>query len=96
MKKYGRIDANQKAIVTALRQRGASVVSLAPIGKGVPDVLCAYRGTLYLLEIKDGKKAPSARPLTPDQQKFHMVWKDVTHTVLSVEEALQVIGIKEK
>lgn len=93
MKRYGRIDANQKKIVEGLRARGALVVSLSAMGKGVPDLLVMFRKRLYLLECKDGNKRPSERALTPDQKKFHALWSEVTSTVTSLEEALSAVGI---
>ena len=37
MRRAARTDANQAAIVDALRSVGCSVVSLSAVGKGVPD-----------------------------------------------------------
>lgn len=45
------------------------------------------------MEVKDGKKPPSARALTADQVKFHDAWKGELWVVLSVNDALQIIGI---
>lgn len=43
MRRAARTDANQTAIVEALRKCGASVQSLAAVGKGVPDLLVGLR-----------------------------------------------------
>lgn len=91
MRRAARVDANQEEIVKALRAIGCSVQSLAMVGKGVPDVLCGYRGSNCLLEIKDGTKPPSERRLTPDEQEWHRAWRGRVVTVGSVREALQVI-----
>lgn len=88
--KHGRIDANQVEVIHALRKVGAKVQSLADIGQGCADILAYFRGTLYLLECKDGRKAPSERRLTPAQVAWHREWP--VHVVTSVEEALAVIG----
>jgi len=85
--KHGKVDANQKEIVDGLRQVGASVVSLADVGKGTPDILVGFRQKSYLLEIKtdDGK-------LTPDQRLFHATWNGHIAIVRNLDEALRVIG----
>lgn len=72
---HGRTDANQTAIVAALREIGASVVSLADIGNGCPDLLVGFRGVTLLLEVKDGSKPPSKRKLTPDEKEFFETWR---------------------
>ena len=84
-------DANQAAIVAALRAAGATVESLHRVGGGVPDILVGYRGRSYPVEIKDGSKPPSARTLTPDQVRWHAAWKGDVYVVESVAEALDVL-----
>lgn len=86
-----KIDVNQPEIVAALRKVGCLVQSLASIGKGCPDLLVAHRARLMLIEVKDGKKPPSDRKLTPDQVKWHALAKTFgieVHVVESVEQAL--------
>ena len=87
-----RIDANQPEIVKALRAVGASVQSLAEVGRGVPDLLVGYRGKQHLLEVKDGSKPPSARRLTEDEQNWHDAWRGKVWVVKTVDEALEAIG----
>ena len=63
MRRYAaRRDANEGEIVRALEKVGASVLRLHDI-----DLLVGFRGRNYLLEVKDGRKSPSNRPLTPQQ-----------------------------
>jgi hypothetical protein len=89
-----RIDANQPEIVDALRRVGAVVQSLAELGRGCPDLLVAFRGDNYLMEVKDGSKPPSARQLTADEAAWHGRWKRAgqVEIVESVNDALRVIG----
>lgn len=88
-----RIDANQVAIVAALRQVGATVQILSAVGKGCPDLAVGHRGTNYLFEIKDGDKVRSKRKLTPDEQAWHDEWRGQVCVVESVEDALSQIGV---
>jgi len=92
MRKYGRVDANQISVVKALRSAGASVQSLASIGKGCPDLLVGFEGINYLLEVKDGKKPPSERKLTDDQVKWMDSWDGEVIVVNSPKEALVEIA----
>ncbi len=89
--KYARTDANHHVIVDALRKVGATVQSLAAVGKGVPDLLVGWQGQNYLMEIKDGSKAPSERKLTADQIKWHGDWKGRVYIVNSEDDALAVL-----
>jgi len=78
--------------MAGLRSIGAEVTSLHAVGQGVPDLLVSYRGQWYLLEVKDGKKAPSERVLTPDQKKWIQKQYAEVHVVETVEGALKAIG----
>jgi len=88
-----KIDANQTAIVKALRDMGASVQILSAVGQGCPDLLVGYRGVNSMLECKDGDKKPSARKLTPDQVKWHAEWKGSVTIVESPMQARIYIGM---
>ncbi|RSN88691.1 PDDEXK family nuclease [Acinetobacter nosocomialis] len=92
MRRAAKVDANQTEIVKALRQVGASVQSLASTGKGCPDLLVGFRGTNYLMEIKDGQKVKSARKLTTDQIEWHESWRGKVFVVESTDQALEVIS----
>ena len=88
-----KVDANQTEIVKALRDVGASVQSLASVGKGVPDLLVGWRGQNYLIEVKDGAKQACKQRLTPDQVEWHGQWLGQKAVVNSVSAALQVLGV---
>ena len=92
-----KIDANQVEIVKALREAGATVQSLAAIGKGCPDILVGVNGCTLLMEIKDGSKAPSARKLTDDQLTWHSKWTGGTLCVVDgIEAALRMINVAKQ
>lgn len=93
MRRAARVDANQAAIVAALRAAGCSVQSLAAIGKGCPDILVGSRGLNWVLEIKDGAKRPSARRLTADEQEWHDSWCGTVLIVYTPRDALEAIGL---
>jgi len=92
MRRIARTDDNQKEIVVALRQVGASVQPIHTLGKGVPDLLIGFRGQNFLLEVKDGSKPPSQQKLTPDEKEWHKMWRGNVATVSTVEEAMAGIG----
>lgn len=92
--KAARIDANQTAVVSALRAAGATVHSLAMVGHGMPDLLVGFQRKTILLECKDGAKPPSARRLTKDQLEWHAGWEGGALAVVDgPEAALRAIGM---
>ncbi len=93
MRRRAKVDANQAAIVAALREVGASVQSLASLGAGVPDLLVCYHGVLTLMEIKDGAKSASRRRLTPVEAAWHAQWRGPVSIVTGIDEALTIVGV---
>jgi len=90
MRRAAKRDDNEREIIEALRCAGASV---HPINdKGAPDLLVGYAGRNYLMEVKDGKKPPSKRQLTPDQVCWHEKWLGTVFIVNNVEEALNALN----
>ena len=55
MRRNAKVDANHGEVVEAFRKLGASVLSLAPLGRGIPDLLVAIGGVTWLIEIKSKK-----------------------------------------
>lgn len=92
-RRAAKVDANQTAIVDALRAVGCSVQSLAEVGAGCPDLLVGIANTNILLEIKDGSRSPSERRFTPAQKRWHTMWNGNAHLVETVEQALAVVGL---
>jgi hypothetical protein len=95
-RRAARIDGNQGDIVDALLAAGASVQSLAAVGAGCVDILAGYRGVNYLIEVKDPTQAACDRRLTPMQKKWHAEWQGRAHLVETVDQALMVIGVKQR
>ena len=85
MRRAAKRDANEQAIVDALRAAGASVEHLS--GCGVPDLLVGFRGRVVLAEVKDAKGE-----LTPYQVEWHTTWRGPQPVILrSVEDALALL-----
>lgn len=90
-----RRDANEPEIVQALEAIGAAVQRLP--GDGMPDLLCGFRGRLYLLEVKlplgprGGVVGHSE--LNEAQLRWWRAWKGPAPVIVrSVEQALAAIG----
>lgn len=81
-------DANEPEIVKALERAGWLVMKVSD--KGAPDLLCAKKGRLVLVEVKGPKGK-----LTPAQEEAHayLAAAGVTvHVVTTPEEALIAVG----
>jgi Holliday junction resolvase len=87
-----RTDANQREIVDTFRKMGASVQILSDIGKGCPDLVVGIRGINYLVEVKDGSKAPSKQRLTEPEQVFFDTWKGQVCIIKNQDEAVRLIA----
>ena len=89
-----RTDANHEAVVKALREAGATVQSLASVGKGVPDLLVGFRSQTLLMEVKDSAKPPSKRRLTEDQLRWHGSWRGGPLAIVdSPESAMSMLRL---
>lgn len=80
-------DTNHREIINALRGVGATVTDLSAVGGGCPDILVGYHGRNYLLELKFDRVR-----MTERQLQWHGAWRGAVAIVLTVDEALTVIG----
>lgn len=92
-------DGNHKPIVDALKKAGCSVLDLAAVGGGCPDLLCySTRSGYVLLEVKVpgfgvGKKNGKLFQETADRQaKFRREWLGRIHVVESIDEAIAAVS----
>lgn len=94
MRRYAqsKVDGNQGEIVAALRIAGWAVLSLAPLGQGVPDLAVSKARRTVMLEVKDSNKPPSKRRLTEAEQAFFDSWHGECYVVESVEQAFAVLA----
>jgi hypothetical protein len=90
MRRAARVDANQAAIVEALRAAGASVWII-----GLPtDLLVGKNGSTLLMEVKTltGKRNPKPARYTALQRDFMAEWRGgPVATVTDVESALRAL-----
>ena len=95
MRYSARVDANQGEIVAAARAVGAEVQHLHALGKGCPDLLVAFHGNWYVVEVKDGNKPPSARRLTEDEAEWHEKFGRCApvHVWETVDDVLRTLGV---
>jgi len=84
--RLGPADANQAAIVADLEAVGVRVVSATSIGAGFPDLIAAYRGKLFLFEVKT-----ATGKLNPAQRDFHAAWPAPIHVIRSSTDALSIV-----
>jgi hypothetical protein len=86
MRRAARVDANQTAVVSALRAAGAYIWII-----GLPvDLLVGYKGHTFLVEIKNGPK----KRLTALQEDFFKNWSGSTLARIDgPEAALRMIGV---
>ena len=81
----GKVDANQQSIVDALKAAGVIVRSLATVGDGMSDLLCAVPQATFLIEVK-----MPGETLTPKQKDWHRECPWRNHIAHSPEEALAI------
>ena len=86
MRRDAPVDRNQREIIDALRQIGASVYPLHFAGRGFPDLIVGFRGHNYLMEIKTQKGR-----LNADQRTFHASWRGHVAVVRSPREAVEAV-----
>lgn len=92
MRRAAKVDDNQSEIVMTFRRMGCTVTPLHAVGGGVPDLLVGCNGINLLVEVKDGKKPPSARKLTKDQEKWHGEWRGQVDIVETMDDAISLVN----
>jgi hypothetical protein len=85
MRRAAKVDANQDAIVKALRQLG---VQVEIIGKPVDLLCCRQDKQMFVLEVKnrDGRDQ-----LTQDQKDFIASWPADVHIVYTPDDAIRAV-----
>lgn len=102
MRRAGNRDGNHAELRDGLRAGGLLVADTGGMGDGFPDLVVGSRRPpcptcrrrpLTMLEVKDGRRPPSARKLSEDEEKFHAIWGDHVRVVESLEAAYGALGI---
>lgn len=89
MRYAARIDANQTAIVSALRAAGASVYVL----KLPTDLLVGFRGVTMLMEVKNKETSYGRAGANKNQREFMESWRGgAVALVDNPDAALRSIG----
>lgn len=86
-RRAARVDKNQAEIVDALRAIGVVVRSLAVVGDGMNDLLCAIPQATFLIEVK-----VPGETLTPAQKKWHRECPWRNHICFDISQALDIVS----
>ncbi len=94
MSRFARkVDSNHGAIVDALEQAGASVLSLASLGKGAPDVAFGVSGRTFLAEIKPDTHL-KAHAVKPHQLEWAARWRGgPVHLLRTPVDAFELVNL---
>ena len=93
MRRFGKVDQNQREVIDMFRASGAVVHSLASLGGGVPDLLVGYRGLTHLIEVKNPHRTDKDAA-APRQAAWRARWRGtpvlVVRTLEDVQAALSL------
>lgn len=95
MRRDARTDRNHTEIVGYFRKLGCSVLNISPL-KNCADLVVGKNNKVVLVEVKDGKKPPSARKLTSGELKFHEMWKGSVFVVMDLSDVIALVKALEK
>ena len=93
MRRAARTDANHKEIIAAFRKLGCTVADTSRLGGGFPDLVVGHADQVLLVEVKDGTLPPSARKLTPDEEKFADEWGDSYVIVTDLDDVEGIVSM---
>lgn len=80
-------DANEAAIVSALRKCGVTVLQIS--GKGCPDLLCAWQGLWLPLEVKQPGQELTLAQLETQRQAAFPVVQTIDEALLAICGAIE-------
>ncbi len=98
MRRRAQRDGNHAEIVRLARDVGLLVADTASLGGGFPDLVVGCRKppcpscgqhALEMWEVKDGSLPPSRRILTPDEARFHQVWREHVRIVATRDDVMR-------
>lgn len=88
MRIAARVDKNHGEVVKSFRDLGCSVLSLAQLGKGVPDLVVSKNGRTCMVEVKSGRN-----DLNDDQRAFKEGWQGMYALVRDEAGVRTVVGV---
>ena len=88
-----RLDANHAELVSEFEKHGCSVLSLAGLGNGAPDICVGFGGLQLMCELKNSAQPPSKRKLTPDEERFKMNWTGGYRLVQNVDDVTKTVQL---
>lgn len=90
MRRAARKDANHNAVASEFERLGCSFIDLSGTPCGF-DGAAGYGGLSIMVEIKDGEKPPSARKLTPNEEKVHARWTGGKRLVMNMDDVAATV-----
>lgn len=88
MRRASRKDSNHNEISDAFKALGCTFIDLSDTPCGF-DGAVGYGGLSILVEIKDPKKPPSKRRLTPNEEKKHAYWTGGKRLIMTLEDVAE-------
>jgi hypothetical protein len=92
MRRAAKIDDNQQELVELIRAMGVSVAITSAAHDGFTDLVLGFGGVTVLTEVKDGRKQPSCRNLTPKQKIFHESFKGAITVIENETQAVELVN----
>ena len=93
IRRRSKVDDNQKEIVAALRKAGA-VVFHVHIVKNLFDIIVAFRGILFAIEIKDGAKFPAKFWKMDQEEKDLWILGKLEEGEFRCKQKIESAGVK--
>ena len=84
-RRAAKVDDNQSEVVAYFRKTGWTVLIISQL-KNCCDIFVSKNGRTIAVEIKDGKKPPSARKLSDGEIKFKEGWQGEYALIESIED----------
>ena len=88
-RRAAKVDDNQKEVVSLFRKLGWYVLIISQL-KNCCDIIVSKNGHTIAIEIKDGKKPPSARKLSDGEVKFKKEWKGAYELVICEDDVIAI------
>lgn len=94
MRRISRVDDNQPLLVKALQRIGAVVIHTHQL-KNAFDILVAFRGSLFVVEIKDLQKLPAKFiEMSATEKESYLVESALTEGELECRRKLKAVGVE--